>query len=150
MLRVHFPIAERVDDAAGNRGGTFQVRQKPWDYYGCIFGGDMWACEVKRVKSTRFPLENFKEHQHEALFRLHKNLGNAWVAINWRVGGKRGTGVAVLLPYSIFKDACDAALERGCKHLKWTDFAERWQLIRITNGWKFHSEHPLVGCTGGL
>lgn len=142
LLKGLFPIAERLDDAAFNREGLRQVRQKPWDYYGATYSGRFWAAEVKRVKSTRFPLVNFKPHQHESMIRLiHYGL-LAWVFINWRLGGSRGTGTAIWIPYLLFDVTSRGVQEKGRKSLKSDDFENFWQLERCSGGWSVPNCHP--------
>ncbi|OGC94053.1 MAG: hypothetical protein A2W25_11770 [candidate division Zixibacteria bacterium RBG_16_53_22] len=133
LLRAIYPIAERLDDAAFNRAGQRQVRQKPWDYYGATIDGKFWAAEVKRVKSPRFPLENLKPHQRAGLI-VAASVGLALVFINWRTDRK--AGIAIMVPFDTYYQVEQAAMANNRKSLKPKDFDSSWQLERVTGGWK--------------
>ncbi len=145
MLRGLFVVAERLDDVAFNRLGGRQVKKKPYDFFGATKTGSFWGAEVKRVKSHLFPLRNFAEHQHEALAALSENNCHAWVLINWRtakVGGKRGTGIAIWVPYFFFDTVCNRVQRDGRKSVQPADFPNNWFLARVPGGWMPHVEHP--------
>lgn len=136
FLKRTFPIAERVDDVAFNRSGSRKVRAKPWDYYGCTAHGQLWVAEAKSVRNPRFPLANFYPHQHEALSKAEESGATAYVFINWRTGGARGTGDAVMVNYSAFADAISKALGEKRASLKISDFADSTHLERVNGGWQ--------------
>jgi len=134
-----FPIAERVDDVAFNRYGGHQVKQKPYDYYGCTDLGAIWVAEIKRVKSSRFPIDNLKEHQIAGLSGVAGVRGNAWLFINWRTGGSRGTGQAAWLTYDYYMGIVGKLGER--KSIKPNDIEAGWMLDRIPGGWSCAPAH---------
>jgi hypothetical protein len=144
LLKRTFPVVERYDDVAFNRLGGRQVKQKPYDFFGCTLHGRFFAVEVKRVKSHLFPLRNFKEHQHEGLARVASYDAWSWVFVNWRHNWRNSeiddwsgrTGVAIWVHYGLFKLKCDEVLAAGRKSLKPSDFPQEYWLERITGGWE--------------
>lgn len=150
LLKGLFVVAERLDDVAFNRLGGRQVKKKPYDFFGATKTGLFWGAEVKRVKSHLFPLRNFVEHQHEALATLSMNFCHAWVFMNWRtkkVGGSRGTGIAIWIPYCLFDTTSARVLSAGRKSLRPTDFPSEYTLVRVSKGWFLDITHPLYGYT---
>lgn len=141
LLKSTFILAYRLDDTSGNRGGTFQVSKKPFDFFGATQKGIFWGAESKRVKSERFPISNISPHQRQALIDLYNNNCLAWLFINWRTNNR--TGKAIWIP---FEDYCEIeylAISDNRKSLKIYDFPEKWFLERISGGWKVPKEHPL-------
>lgn len=141
LLKSTFSIAYRLDDTSGNRGGTFQVSRKPFDFFGATNKGIFWGAESKRVKSERFPIINISPHQRTALIDLHNNNCFAWLFINWRFNHKAGT--AIWIPFDEYCEIEYVAIAEDRKSLKASDFKEKWFLSRVTGGWRVPKEHPL-------
>lgn len=141
LLKATFSLAYRLDDTSGNRGGTFQVSRKPFDFFGATNKGIFWGAESKRVKSERFPIINISPHQRTALIDLHNNNCIAWLFINWRIN--KTTGKAIWIP---FEDYCEVeylAISEGRKSIKSLEFDSKWFLDRVSGGWKVPEGHPL-------
>lgn len=141
FLSNRFPVNHRIADSNTNRYGSFQVSQKPFDFFGIYKSGKLFAAEVKRIKAQAFPIRNLKEHQRKALIDVSDNGGLAWVFINWR---ERKDNRAIWIP---FDEYCEIEYlimgEQGRKSLRSEFFDDKWFLKRITGGWEVTNEHPL-------
>jgi hypothetical protein len=140
LLRDIFPVSERMDDAAGNRFGGFQVSKKPYDYFGSTTTGRFWCAEAKKVQEIRFPFRNLESHQRIALAKAEDNNALAFVFINWRY---KRAGEAIWIT---FEDYCNIeyrVLSSNRKSLLPNHFDENWFLTRKTGGWSVPENHNL-------
>lgn len=141
LLGSVFVISERVDDAATNRYGTFQVSKKPYDFYGATKHGQLWGAEAKMVKEIRFPIRYLTQEQRESLRKLEDNNCLAFLAINWRY---KQAGETILIPFGEYCNIeyCNV-VSNGRKSIKPDDFDEDWFLVRETGGWSIPRNHKL-------
>lgn len=140
LLASSFIISERVDDAATNRYGTFQVSKKPYDFYGATKTGKLWGAEAKMVKEPRFPVRYLTQEQRLSLSKLEDNNCLAFVIINWRYPR---TGEAILIPFGEYCLVEYNNISNARKSVKPVDFDEDWFLVRQVGGWIIPKNHKL-------
>lgn len=140
LLKLYFPVAERLDDALTNRYGTYQVSKKPYDFFGCTKNGVYWCAEAKMIKVERFPIRNLDTHQRDDLAKVSDNNGLSFVFINWRY---KRAGEAIWITFNEYSEIEYEILSKNIKSLKPNDFDENWFLTRKNNSWEIPPTHNL-------
>lgn len=123
-----------------NKFGTYQVSQKPYDFFGCTKNGLYWCAEAKKVILERFPIRNIADHQRVSLSKVSDNNGLAFLFINWRY---KRSGETIWITFNEYCDIEYDIISKDRKSITPNDFDENWFLTRQPSNWIVPTNHYL-------